>query len=114
MDDQYLLNIIRELISLPDETEWVEFKHNFADPQGIGEYLSALANSAALHGKECGYLLWGVEDESHRVVGTDFDPHKSKVGNQELESWVSLLLTPRINICFHEVFIEDKRMVLPV
>ena len=50
MDEQHLLNIIRELTTLPDETEWVEFKHNFADPQGIGEYLSALANSAALHG----------------------------------------------------------------
>jgi predicted HTH transcriptional regulator len=114
MDDQHLLNIIRELITLPDETEWVEFKHNFADPQGIGEYLSALANSAALHGKENGYLLWGVEDGTHRIVGTDFDPRKSKVGNQELESWVSLLLTPRINFSIHELFIEDKRMVLLV
>jgi predicted HTH transcriptional regulator len=83
MDDKHLLNVIRELITLPDETEWVEFKHNLADPQGIGEYLSALANSAALHGKENGYLLWGVEDDTHRIVGTDFDPRKSKVGNQE-------------------------------
>ena len=112
MDEQHLKNIIRELTTLPAETEWVEFKHNFADPQGIGEYLSALANSAALHGKENGYLLWGVEDGTHRMVGTDFDPHKLKVGNQELESWLSLLLTPRINLSFHEIFIDNKRMVL--
>lgn len=114
MNNQRLRNIVRELLALPDETEWVEFKHNFAEPQSIGEYISALANSAALHGKECGYLLWGVEDGSHRIVGTDFDPHKCKVGNQELESWISLLLTPRINIYFHEIFLEDKRLVLLV
>ncbi len=50
MDNQRLLNIVRELLALPDETEWVEFKHNFAEPQSIGEYISALANSAALQG----------------------------------------------------------------
>ena len=45
---EYLASLVRELSKLPDETEWVEFKQNNADPQEIGEYLSALANSAAL------------------------------------------------------------------
>ena len=41
--------LFKELLTLPDaqETEWVEFKHNFGDPDRIGEYLSALANAAA-------------------------------------------------------------------
>lgn len=42
----YLVSLVRELCKLPSETEWVEFKVNKADPQDIGEYLSALANAA--------------------------------------------------------------------
>ncbi len=37
----YINNLIRELISLPKETEWVEFKHNNDQPEKIGEYISA-------------------------------------------------------------------------
>jgi len=44
-DKDYINNLIRELISLPNETEWVEFKHNNDEPQMIGEYISALGNS---------------------------------------------------------------------
>ena len=45
---EYLEGLLRELCALPHETEWVEFKEDNTDPQEIGEYLSALANSAAL------------------------------------------------------------------
>lgn len=48
---EYLIGLIRELCRLPRETEWAEFKHSNADPQEIGEYISALANAAALNGK---------------------------------------------------------------
>ena len=44
---QNLQLLIKELISLPSETEWLEFKHNNFDPEMIGEDISALANSAA-------------------------------------------------------------------
>jgi len=57
---QRLLAHIRELATLPQETEWVEFKENNEDPEVIGEYLSALANAAALQGKSHAYLVWGV------------------------------------------------------
>lgn len=49
-DHDYLVGLLRELCKLPQETEWVEFKENAADPHDIGEYISALANSAALEG----------------------------------------------------------------
>ena len=39
-DKNYINNLIMELISLSSETEWVEFKHNNAEPQMIGEYIS--------------------------------------------------------------------------
>jgi len=58
-DEDYLRSLLRELTKLPTETEWVEFKHNNDDPQQIGEYISALANSAALIGKQSAYMVWG-------------------------------------------------------
>jgi ATP-dependent DNA helicase RecG len=48
---EYLVSLVRELCNLPKEIEWVEFKLNDAEPQHIGVYISALANSAASTGK---------------------------------------------------------------
>jgi len=79
---------IDELLRLPSETEWVEFKHNNDNPQEIGEYLSAISNGAALHGKRTGYLVWGIQDGSHAVLGTTFRPKQAKKGNENLESWL--------------------------
>jgi hypothetical protein len=41
------------------ETEWIEFKHNFWRPEDVGEYISDLAKSAALHQQRAGFVLWG-------------------------------------------------------
>lgn len=71
---EHLEGLIRELQSLPKEPEWDEFKRNKADCEEIGEYISALANSAALLGNGNGYLVWGIADETHDLVGTSFDP----------------------------------------
>ena len=62
MTNQKLIDLLLSLTHLPKETEWVEFKGDNAEPDEIGEYLSALANSAALHQKDAAYLVWGVED----------------------------------------------------
>lgn len=103
---------VRELLALSAETEWLELKHNNADPQQIGEYLSALANAAALGGKAFAYLLWGVDDATHAVLGTDFQPRTTKVGNEELESWLLRQLEPKINFRFVEVVLAEGRVVL--
>lgn len=76
----YLLSLLNELRNLPHETGWVEFKHNNAEPEVIGEYISALAASAALLGKVSAWMVWGVDDSSHDIVGTSFDAAQAKVG----------------------------------
>lgn len=91
---------IEELCRHPRETEWIEFKENNADPAEIGEYVSALANSAALNGKPHGYLVWGVRDGDHALVGTHFDPYTKKVSNEELENWLHRLLSPQVSLRF--------------
>lgn len=104
--------MFHELRKQPRETEWIEFKHNNGDPELIGEYLSALANSAALCGKVNAYMLWGVEDEEHTIVGTEFSPSRSKVGNEELENWLLRLLNPKINFRFYELTVDGLAVVL--
>lgn len=109
---EYLLSLFYELCKLPSETEWLELKLNNDNPEDIGEYLSALANSAALLGKVNAYMIWGVENKSHEVVGTTFKPASAKVGQEELESWLLRLLTPKINFRFHELQVDDHSVVL--
>jgi len=108
----WLQDLVRELCKLPDETEWVEFKVNNVNPEEIGQYVSALANAAALGGKVQAWLVWGVRDGDHVVVGTTFDPVSARKGNEALESWLLRLLEPRIEIRFHMVEVDGRRVVL--
>lgn len=112
MDDSELNSLLDELISLSKETEWVEFKLNRADPEEIGEYLSALSNSAALHKKEAGYIVWGIQDAPGTFVGTTFRPRDAKVGNEELENWLARLLSPRVDFRIHEFTCGGARAVI--
>ena len=90
----------------------MEFKHNNSDPDEIGEYLSALANSAALLGKVTAWLVWGIDNHSHGILGTDFNPRQFKVGNQELGSWLLQLLSPKINFRFHCLLVDKRPVVM--
>lgn len=109
---EYLLSLLHELRKLPKETEWVEFKHNNDNPEEIGEYLSALANAASLMGKVHAYLVWGVDNDTHEVIGTNFEPAGARIGGEELESWLLRLLNPKINFHFYPLRIDGKPVVL--
>ncbi len=111
-DANYIKNLIVELVKYPNETEWIEFKYNNSDPHSIGEYISALSNSAALQGKSNAYLLWGVDDSTHDLLGTSFEYTSKKVGNEELENWLLRGLTPKIDFTFHSIKINEKNFVL--
>lgn len=113
MNSSPLQSKLAELLALTRETEWVEFKHNNTDPQMIGEYLSAISNSAALECQPFGYIVWGVEDGTRKIVGTSFKPRSQKgAGNEDLEPWLNKLLAPRINFRICEFEAEDHPMVM--
>ncbi|MBD1855520.1 MULTISPECIES: ATP-binding protein [Leptolyngbya] len=114
MTETELTTLLHRLLQLPQETEWVEFKHNDGNSEEIGEYLSALSNSAALHQQERAYLVWGVENSTHQVLGTSFKPrsNSSKVGNEDLECWLSRLLFPRLDFRIHEFQVDEKPVVI--
>ena len=49
---------LKYLLSLKTENEWLEYKENNSDPNLIGEYISALCNSAILEGQDKAYLIY--------------------------------------------------------
>jgi len=113
MNDPELKYLLQELISLPNETECVEFKINRYDPQTLGEYLSALSNSACLYRERKGYLVFGIKDKTHIVKGTSFDPAKAKgKGNQDLQIWLATGLHPNVGFNVHRLLYRGKRIIL--
>lgn len=71
---------LTEFLSLPAESEWVEFKEakdnkHFDD---IGEYFSALSNEANLKGQPFGWLIFGVKDKPvpRSIVGSQYRPQR--------------------------------------
>jgi ATP-dependent DNA helicase RecG len=112
MTNQELEILIKDLAALPKECEWVEFKVNNSYTQEIGEYISALSNSACYYKQAFAYLVFGVEDATHRIVGTDFHPLKEKKGNQELENWLVTQLSPKIDLNIFEGEINGLHLAL--
>jgi len=65
MTNQQIQNILSDLLSLPAETEVVEFKEarNNFDSKELGKYFSALSNEANLKGKSSSWLVFGVNNK---------------------------------------------------
>jgi predicted HTH transcriptional regulator len=101
-----------QLLDAIEESEYVEFKHNNEDPDAIGQLISGIANTAALRKSDRGFIVWGVQDNSKEFVGTSFQPNRKKVGNEELENWLSTLLEPRVHFQIHEFSYAEKRAVI--
>lgn len=110
MEQSELEILLNRMVALPNESEWVEFKHNFHSKEEIGERISALSNSVALLGKSYGYIVFGVEDATHCVVGTTFHAKSHKVGNEELENWLVSRLNPKIDVECYEFDFQGKNI----
>ena len=78
----------------------------------IGEYIYALSNSAALCSRTKGYLVWGIQNDTHEIIGTEFQYRKMKKGNEELEAWLLRMVSPRINFKFYEIPMGEKDVVM--
>lgn len=104
--------IVEKLRKFVYEGSWFEFKSNLEDPMKIGQYISSLANSAALTGEDYGYLIWGVHDQNHEIIGTSFDHEKIKKGGQSLEPWLASLLNPVPEFHFSYMEFEGKKIAV--
>ena len=108
-----LISKIDELRQYDTEREWFEFKENWNDPRELGEYISAISNSSAYEGRECGYFIWGIHDKTHEPVGTKFDPNQDVKG-EPLKHFLARQIYPDVNFHFEEIYLEDKRVVVLV
>ena len=103
--------IINELCAYEDEREWFEFKENKFDLNDIGEYISALSNSAAIIGKPYAYLVWGINNITHEITGTIVN-YQKEINNEPLQHYLARSLNPSISFSFDENIINGKRVVL--
>lgn len=104
---------LQELLALPDETEWVEFKEakNNFDSDDLGRYFSALSNEACLKDKSCGWLVFGVRHKPRTVVGSQYRSHRPDLDRlkQEVAAQTSQRLTFEE---IHEVLTPQGRVVM--
>jgi ATP-dependent DNA helicase RecG len=98
---------LSRLRSLPSESEIVEFKEakNGFDFSKLGKCFSALCNEANLKGKPHAWLVFGVEDKRHDIVGTQFRINRKDLDS--LKSEIAIRTTNRIS------FIEIYELVQP-
>lgn len=104
--------LLGQLLAEGRECEWLEFKKNNSNPEDIGKLSSALSNAALLCERPCGFLVFGVCDDTLEIVGTSFSFTKKKVQGQEIENWLAVNLSPRIDFTAFEFTHEGKAIVI--
>ncbi len=118
MTEQDVITLIDDLIAEPREQSWLEYKTNVSEqgasvtPEGIGEYISGLANGACISNKDFGYLILGIEDSTRQVIGSNFRPSESTYGNQDFELWLRMLVNPKLGFAIFECTYKNKQVVL--
>jgi len=72
--NQAELSVLLDSLIATWENEVLEFKQvgNDYSTDKIGSYFSALANEANLRGQECAWLIFGINNKSREVVGSDY------------------------------------------
>lgn len=102
MTPKQLQDTLNNLRSLSAENEVVEFKEakNNYDFTKLGKYFSALSNEANLCGKPFAWLVFGVEDKKHSIVGSQFRPKRKDLDS--LKGEIANKTTNRIS--FIEIY----------
>ena len=113
MNERELNELVNRLLQLPHESEVVEFKHaeNNFDNDDLGRYFSALSNEANLKGLEFGWLVFGIKNKTHEVLGTNY--RNSSNSLHSMKKTIADQTTNRIT--FEEIYdfeYSSKRIVL--
>ena len=113
MTETQLKRTLNDLRSLDSENEIVEFKEakNNYDFTKLGKYFSALSNEANLCSKPYGWLVFGVKDNDHSIVGTQYRSERKDL--DKLKGEIANKSTNRISfIAIHEVKLPEGRVIL--
>lgn len=113
MDQAALSSLLNQLIA-SWENEVVEFKQVDDDSYStskIGEYFSALANEANLRNAEKGWLIFGIDNHTRTIVGSNYRQNKERL--YSLKHQISQGTEPSITFRdIHELNIPDGRVLL--
>ena len=109
MDD--INKILNECLSYDDELEWVEYKENMFVIDDVGQYISALSNSAAILGKPNAYIIWGINNKSHDITGTVINYNADNNG-EPIQHYLARKISPSIPFYFDETTVDGKRIVV--
>ncbi len=109
--NEELLEILNELLK-NSENECVEFKkakNNF-DVDKLGKYFSAISNEATLKNKQYGWIVFGIDDQTHAITSTEYhsDNNFNSVKKQISDNTTD-------NITFIEIYsliIYEKRVIM--
>lgn len=104
--------LIDELRNQSSENNLLEFKKDNIDPKIIGKLCSALSNTARVEQKEFAYVLWGINDNTHEIISTNFDPDKKIVGNMVFKLWLSNSLNSAIDPQFKKINHPEGSVVI--
>ncbi len=114
LDAEYIKSIILLKLKNPNEESIVEFKHNNSDLKAIGEYISALSNTAALENYSQAFMVWGINDKTHEILGTSFYPETVKKGNEEITSWLSRKMNAKVDFEFVSFTVDGNHITVMV
>lgn len=78
----------------------------------IGSDISVLANSAANRGKNQSYMVWGVNNETHDIVGINYNRFSKLAKNQEIDSWLKNTISKNADFDFFDAEIDGKKLVV--
>ena len=110
MNEERLQTLSRLIRNWEDEV--VEFKqadHDFKLSE-IGKYFSAISNEANLKGLQYGWLVFGVNDKTRNIIGTDY---RNTRGLEKLKHEIAQDTTGGITfIDIFEVYDDGKRVVM--
>ena len=110
---QHELNAVLETLIAQWENEVIEFKGAEGDfnTDRIGRYFSALANEANLADLECAWLVFGVENRTRRVSGTEYRIESDRLNG--LKQQITADTNPPISFRnIHVLAREEKRVIL--
>lgn len=113
MTTQELIKLLEDFIHLPGENEVVEFKkaQNGFNTQKLGEYFSALSNEANLGQEEFAWLLFGIHDKTHTILGSSYKPTRPSLDALKRE----IAEGTNCGITFteiHEIMYQGKRVIM--
>ena len=114
MNEQDLRNTLTQLMNLPTETEWVEFKsaQGQFDSDLLGRYFSALSNEANLQSQPFGWLVFGVTDHRPRqICGTHYKEGPDALNKLKYE--VAQHTNHQLSFqAVYEFPVENRRVIL--